>query len=183
MKPRIGIIPGDPGGIGPELIAKLLADPDVHDKADILLIGDRHLFEMGQTQAGTETEMVACDANKGDWTDISGLAIHERETIAADDVRLAEVTYANGHSALSNLNCALEMARDGIIDAITFGPFNKAALIEAGLGHEDELHHMAEFLGVEGYISELNTLNGIWTSRVSSHIALKDVASLSLIHI
>ena len=34
----------------------------------------------------------------------------------------------------------------------------------------------AEFLGVETYISELNTLNGIWTSRVSSHIALKDVA-------
>ena len=34
---------------------------------------------------------------------------------------------------------------------------------------------MAEFLGVETYISELNTLNGIWTSRVSSHIALKDV--------
>ncbi|MEC7586317.1 MAG: 4-hydroxythreonine-4-phosphate dehydrogenase PdxA, partial [Pseudomonadota bacterium] len=92
MKPRIGIIPGDPGGIGPELIAKLLADSDVHEKADILLIGDRHLFEMGQTLAGTETEMVACDANKGDWTDISGLAIHERETIAADDVRLAEVT-------------------------------------------------------------------------------------------
>ena len=110
MKPRIGIIPGDPGGIGPELIAKLLADPDVHEKADILLIGDRHLFEMGQAQAGAEIEMVACDAHKGDWTDISGLAIHERETIAADDVRLAEVTYANGHSALSNLNCALEMA-------------------------------------------------------------------------
>jgi 4-hydroxythreonine-4-phosphate dehydrogenase len=177
MKPRIGIIPGDPGGIGPELIAKLLADPEVREKADILLIGDRHLFEMGQAQAGAEIEMVACDARKDDWTDIGGLAIHERETIAADDVRLAEVTYANGHSALSNLNCALEMARDGIIDAITFGPFNKAALIEAGLGHEDELHHMAEFLGVEGYISELNTLNGIWTSRVSSHIALKDVAS------
>ena len=60
MKPRIGIIPVDPGGIGPELIAKLLADSEVHEKADILLIGDRHLFEMGQTQAGTETEMVAC---------------------------------------------------------------------------------------------------------------------------
>ena len=36
MKPRIGIIPGDPGGIGPELIAKLLADPEVREKADIL---------------------------------------------------------------------------------------------------------------------------------------------------
>ena len=59
MKPRIGIIPGDPGGIGPELIAKLLADPEVREKADILLIGDRHLFEMGQAQAGAEIEMVA----------------------------------------------------------------------------------------------------------------------------
>ena len=175
MKPRIGIIPGDPGGIGPEIIAKLLAEDEVRDQADILLIGDRHLFEMGQAQAGVEIEMTDCDARTGDWTDIAGLAIHNRETIAADDVRLAEVTLANGGSALGNLNCALEMARDGIIDAITFGPFNKAALIEAGLGHEDELHYMAEFLGVETYISELNTLNGIWTSRVSSHIPLKDV--------
>lgn len=175
MKPRIGIIPGDPGGIGPELIAKLLAEDGVQDKADILLIGDRHLFEMGQAQADLDIEMTNCDARSGDWTSIDGLAIHHRETIAPDDVRLAEVTLANGRSALGNLNCALEMARDGIIDAITFGPFNKAALIEAGLGHEDELHYMAEFLGVESYISELNTLNGIWTSRVSSHIALKDV--------
>ena len=176
MKPRIGIIPGDPGGIGPELIAKLLSDEEARSKADILLIGDRHLFEMGQTQAGVEIDMTECDALTGDWTSIDGLALHARDTIAADDVRLAEVTLANGRSALGNLNCALELARDGIIDAITFGPFNKAALIEAGLGHEDELHYMAEFLGVEGYISELNTLNGIWTSRVSSHIALKDVA-------
>ena len=175
MKPRIGIIPGDPGGIGPELIAKLLSDEEVRGKADILLIGDRHLFEMGQRQAGGELEMTVCVAHDGSWTDVPGLALHDRETIASDDVRLAEVTIENGRSALGNLNCALEMARDGIIDAITFGPFNKAALIEAGLGHEDELHYMAEFLGVESYISELNTLNGIWTSRVSSHIALKEV--------
>ena len=175
MKPRIGIIPGDPGGIGPELIAKLLVEEGVQDQADILLIGDRHLFEMGQTQAGLEIAMTGCDARAGDWTALDGLALHERDTISPEEVRLAEVTLANGRSALGNLNCALEMARDGVIDAITFGPFNKAALIEAGLGHEDELHYMAEFLGVETYISELNTLNGIWTSRVSSHIALKDV--------
>ena len=182
MKPRIGIIPGDPGGIGPELIAKLLSDPEVAEKADILLIGDRHLFELGQQQAGQDIEMTDCNARQDDWASLSGFALHHRDTIASEEVRLAEVTHANGHSALDNLNCALEMARDGVIDAITFGPFNKAALIEAGLGHEDELHYMAEFLGVETYISELNTLNGIWTSRVSSHIALKDVSSFITEH-
>ena len=175
MKPKIGIIPGDPGGIGPELIAKLLHNTEVADKADILLIGDGHLFAQGMQQAGTHYEMRACQPQDGDWTDGTGYAHFDRQTITEDDVSIAEVTLANGRSALSNLNSALELARDGIIDAITFGPFNKAALIEAGLGHEDELHYMAEFLGVETYISELNTLDGLWTSRVSSHIALKEV--------
>ena len=175
MKPKIGIIPGDPGGIGPELIAKLLAADDTADKADILLIGDAHLFTQGMKQAGADYDMRPCQPRDGDWTDGTGYAHFDRQTIAQEDVSLAEVTYANGLSALSNLNCALELARDGVIDAITFGPFNKAALIEAGLGHEDELHYMAEFLGVDSYISELNTLEGLWTSRVSSHIALKDV--------
>ena len=175
MKPKIGIIPGDPGGIGPELIAKLLAADDTADKADILLIGDAHLFTQGMKQAGADYDMRPCQPRYGDWTDGTGYAHFDRQTIAQEEVSLAEVTYANGLSALSNLNCALELARDGVIDAITFGPFNKAALIEAGLGHEDELHYMAEFLGVDSYISELNTLEGLWTSRVSSHIALKDV--------
>ena len=43
-KPKIGIIPGDPGGIGPELIAKLLADRQTQQKADILLIGDNGII-------------------------------------------------------------------------------------------------------------------------------------------
>jgi 4-hydroxythreonine-4-phosphate dehydrogenase len=174
-KPRIGIIPGDPGGIGPELIAKLLSQPDIREQADILLIGDGHLFQLGQLQAGAAFEMQNCDPHKDSWTEISGFAHFDRHTIEADKITHAQVSLANGRSALENLNTALRLAQEGIIDAITFGPFNKAALIQAGLGHEDELHYMAEFLGVEGYISELNTLDGIWTSRVSSHIALKDV--------
>lgn len=175
MKPKIGIIPGDPGGIGPELIAKLLSKEDTAEKADILLIGDGHLFTQGMQQADAHYDMRACQPQDGDWTTGEGYAHFDQQTITKDEVSIADVTLANGQSALANLNCALELARDGVIDAITFGPFNKAALIEAGLGHEDELHYMAEFLGVETYISELNTLDGVWTSRVSSHIALKDV--------
>ena len=175
MKPKIGIIPGDPGGIGPELIAKLLSKEDTAKKADILLIGDCHLFTQGMQQAHAHYELRACHPQDSDWTTGEGYAHFDRQTISEDEVSIADVTLANGQSALANLNCALELARDGVIDAITFGPFNKAALIEAGLGHEDELHYMAEFLGVETYISELNTLDGVWTSRVSSHIALKDV--------
>ena len=69
MKPRIGIIPGDPSGIGPELVAKLLAKPNIADRAHILLIGDKHVFVRGQDQAGIPFNMVPCGRRPGrlDW--------------------------------------------------------------------------------------------------------------------
>lgn len=175
MKPRIGIIPGDPSGIGPELVARLLAQDGVAAAAHILLIGDAHVFRAGQAVAGLDHALTPLDARAADWTGTPG-ALHAMDTIAPEEIAVASVTEACGRSVLRTLDEALDLARDGVIDAIVFGPFNKAAMHLAGIGHDDELHYMAERLRVQGYISELNTLDGIWTSRVTSHIALRDVA-------
>jgi 4-hydroxythreonine-4-phosphate dehydrogenase len=43
--------------------------------------------------------------------------------------------------------------------------------------HNDELHWFAEKLGHTGPFCEFNVLDGLWTSRVTSHIPLKDVAA------
>lgn len=174
-KPRIGIIPGDPSGIGPELVARLMASDGVAEAADILLIGDAHVFEAGQGVAGLPMALAPLDARAVAWAGTPG-ALHAMDTIAPDAVAVAQVTRAGGASVLRTLDEALALAREGVIDAIVFGPFNKAAMHLAGIGHDDELHYMAEKLGVTGYISELNTLDGMWTSRVTSHIALRDVA-------
>mgnify|MGYP000231362906 CR=1 FL=1 len=176
MKPRIGIIPGDPSGIGPELIARLLACEGVAEAADILLIGDAHVFERGQQLAGVQHELIPVDARQGSWSVSGGFAWHETRTITRDAVVKADATQASGASVLATLDLALDLARDGVIDAVVFAPFNKAALHLAGMEHSDELHYMADRLGVSDYLSELNTLDGLWTSRVTSHIALRDVA-------
>ena len=176
MKPRIGILPGDPSGIGPELIARLLADPKVTAAADLLLIGDAHVFAAGQAVAGEAQALTPLDARTANWTSAAPLALHAMTTVTPKDIRVAEVTEACGASVLATLNEGLDLATEGVIDALLFGPFNKAAMHAAGLAHADELHHMAERLGVSGYVSELNTLDGIWTSRVTSHVALRDVA-------
>src|SRR5258706_13011503 len=47
MKPRIAMVLGDPAGIGPELIARLLSDPEARKQADVLLIADRDEIELG----------------------------------------------------------------------------------------------------------------------------------------
>jgi 4-hydroxythreonine-4-phosphate dehydrogenase len=178
MKPRIALIPGDPSGIGPELLAKLLAEPGLSEEADVLVIGDRHVLELGQQQAGMENTFKPIDPLKSEWlsADSGSFAFHSTQTISIDDVRISEATQSSGASVLNTLNVALDFAKDGIVDAVVFAPFNKQAMHFAGLGHDDELHYMATRLKVNNYISELNTFDGMWTSRVTSHIALKDVA-------
>ena len=44
MKPTIALFTGDPAGVGPELVGKLLADSATHAKANVLLIGNQAGF-------------------------------------------------------------------------------------------------------------------------------------------
>ncbi|MCY3877928.1 MAG: 4-hydroxythreonine-4-phosphate dehydrogenase PdxA [Rhodobacteraceae bacterium] len=178
QRSRIGIIPGDPGGIGPELIARLLHGGDAALQADILLIGDAHVFGAGQNIAGLKFSMTPVDPVAGDWQAVERFALDAQQTIEPDAVGIAEVTHAGGQSTLKVLDRALELAQADIIDGFLFGPFNKAAMHLAGLRQSDELHYMADRLQTEGYHSELNVLDGIWTSRVTSHVALRDVPDM-----
>ena len=56
-RPIIGIILGDPSGIGPELVSKLLTDK-ITDKANCVLIGERSILEDGEKISGVKTNLI-----------------------------------------------------------------------------------------------------------------------------
>lgn len=174
-KPRIAIVPGDPSGIGPELIAKLINEEGVLDAADVLLVGDSHLWQQGASQADLEVALTTIAEDQ--IPDQSGLSHLEMETIEPEDIHVAEVTVAGGTTSLRCLDKALDLAQEGLVDGVLFGPFNKAAMTSAGLNAEDEHKYMARYLGFEGYHSEINVLDELMTTRVTSHIGLKDVVA------
>ncbi|WP_299775974.1 4-hydroxythreonine-4-phosphate dehydrogenase PdxA [uncultured Tateyamaria sp.] len=175
MRPRLAIVPGDPSGIGPELIAKLLDEEGVREAADILLVGDSHLWQRGAAQAGHSVTLSTITEKEA--STFEGLAHLEMETIAPADVQVAEVTVAGGTTSLRCLDKALDLAVAGHVDGVLFAPFNKAAMTAAGLNAEDEHKYMARYLGFDGYHSEINVLDELMTTRVTSHIGLKEVAA------
>ena len=177
MKPRIIILHGDPAGIGPELIAKLLADPEVSDQADVLLVGDRHVFELGKRQADIEWSIREVDPDEEmKFEPGNGFPLVPMQTIQREEVRIAEISQAGGSASLRSLDTALDLTLAGHADAILFGPFNKASLHLAGMEQEDEHRYIANYIQFKGYHSEINMLDELITTRVTSHIALKDVA-------
>ena len=178
MKPRIIILHGDPAGIGPELIAKLLADPEVSDQATAILVGDRHVFELGKRQANVEWSMREVDPDEEmKFKHGNGFPLVPMQTIQREEVRIAEISQAGGSASLRSLDTALDLTLAGHADAILFGPFNKASLHLAGMEQEDEHRYIANYIQFKGYHSEINMLDELITTRVTSHIALKDVAN------
>lgn len=177
--PVVALTLGDPAGIGAELIARLLARPEATQQANLVLIGDPWLWEQGQRIAGVQVATAAL-AGLGEVrarADTRLPAFVAVDSIAPAEVQTGQVGAAGGRAVLQVLDQCMDAALAGDVDAICFAPLNKQAMKLGGLRHEDELHHFAEHLGVQGYFCEFNTLGNLWTSRISSHVPLKEAAS------
>lgn len=171
-KPVVAITLGDASGIGSELVAKLLSIPTIAQDACIVLVGDYWQWEEGQKIAGVSIAL----------PEIFSLADARQElisffcvdTMSPQDKQFSEVSAVCGASVLKILALCMDATQQGFVNAICFAPLNKYAMKLGGLRHEDELHFFAEYLKVEGYFCEFNTLGDLWTARISSHVPLKD---------
>ena len=160
---RIGLVLGDPAGVGAELAAKLLQQLRSEELASTTVIGDARQLEAGARNAG-----VPC--TKVDFVD--------RPNADPRAIPLGRASVESGRAALDNLTAALHLARDGAIDAMCFTPLNKQALRLAGNRHEDELRFAVEALAWNRPVSEFNILERLWNARVTSHVPLSEVPAL-----
>lgn len=97
------------------------------------------------------------------------------DTVGDEEVTPGEAAASGGRSALRVLEACLDASVRGEVDAICFAPLNKRALKLADMKHRDELRHFAAYLGVGGYVCEFNVVGNLWTSRISSHVPIRDV--------
>jgi len=176
-RPRLAVLPGDAAGIGPEVAVKLLAQDGALARADVVLVGDRQVVAAGERVAGIALALA----------DVKSLA---QEDAIAGRINFLDVPLRSGtipptgkssaeagQAALDGLRLAAEASRRGDVDGIVFAPLNKHSMRLGGLEHEDEMRYLQTLLGVDGFVTEFNITDGLWTSRVTSHIPLRDVAA------
>jgi 4-hydroxythreonine-4-phosphate dehydrogenase len=173
-KINIALLLGDPSGIGPELVSRLLTEK-ITNNANVVIIGEKNILAAGNKISGSSQNLKYVDnfdqinfeeGNKF-FLDISNGKNHNYE--------LSKCSKESGESVLSALNLALELAKENKIHAINFGPFNKTSLKLGGNKYSDELHLMAEKLNVKNFFCEFNVIDNFWTARVTSHIPIKEV--------
>lgn len=171
-RPLIALAMGDPAGIGSELLARLLADQSVRDKADVLVIGDRRVAALGEKQAGIES----CLSDLDDFVE-SGCVLADLGHLDTADIVVGESSKASGDFSLVNFRVALRLGAAGIANAVAFTPFNKHSMRLAAADYVDEIGFIKRTIGADKDGSEFNILDEVWNARVTSHIPISEVAA------
>ena len=178
MKPNIALVIGDPAGVGPELIAKLLSDGEVAKLANIFIIGNHASMADAERATRTSLDLATINQTEVGTRDFAKPVCIEWTGINAPEFARGKAESSNGKFMLDMLTLGAQLTRDGKTDALCFAPLNKGALRAGGMHQADELRWFEDLLGCHTYTGELNVLDTLWTSRVTSHVALKDVSAL-----
>ncbi len=177
-KPRIAVLLGDPSGIGPEMAVKLLARAANRDAAELLLIADPAVLASGEQIAGERIDPLTVTRLEDVRFEPGRVTLLARGFLQGRPLVLGESNEVSGRASMQALALATEAVQRGLAGAIVFAPLNKHSLRLGGLTHEDELRYLQERFDVPGFVCEFNITQDLWTSRVTSHVPLRDVAAL-----
>jgi 4-hydroxy-L-threonine phosphate dehydrogenase PdxA len=158
---RVGLVMGDPCGISPELMARLLAMPETAQAA-LLVIGDRRVLAAGEKVAKLSLTLPLVRTAEEAMLSAGRPIFLDLGHLNPRDITMREASAKGGAFAMTNFKHGLELAKRGIVDALCFTPFNKTALRLAGNPYEDELQLAADVLGHKGSYGEFNVLEKIW---------------------
>lgn len=178
QKPVIGLLLGDPTGIGPEIVAKLLTQEKLYGLARIVVIGDQRIFKMGQQVIGAEFSFPVIRRMDDRPTDSKLPVVLDFPTISPEEVTYKKVSAKAGKSVFETLEFTLRLALDKKIDGFVFGPFHKEAMGLGGCPYHAEIELFKDRFKRPKVHGEINVLEDMWTTRVTSHVPLKDVSSL-----
>ncbi len=141
--PTLGVTMGDPAGIGPEVVAKALADPALRAQARFIVYGMHEQLAYAADLAELNPYWFRKPHEDGKRI-ASGVVISDFDEFALDSRRLGCPNAESGRASMRFLEEAIHDAQAGLLDAIVTGPINKTAWQMAGYaypGHTELLAH------------------------------------------
>ncbi len=185
-RPIIGITLGDPNGVGPEIIARILSQGWVYELCRPLVIGNDEVIRrtLPLVHAGSTK-----DEDGGGPVPVPG--IHRVDHPAAGFYRHGTVDVLNaadveidglkpgreqadaGRLAVESVKLAARLAMAGDIAALVTAPMNKAAMGLAGYAYAGHTELLAEVTGTKRFRLAL-AFDGILVSHATTHVSLRD---------
>jgi len=171
MTLRIAITPGEPAGIGPDLLITLAQQAW---DAQLVVLADAKLLKERAKLLGLPINLIEFDESAPAKATPAG-SVYIYQVNLGDDVELGVLNDANGQYVLDTLRIASEKNMDGTFDAVVTGPVHKGIINKAGISFSGHTEYFAQQSNTADVVMLLAT-EGLRVALVTTHIPLAYVS-------
>jgi 4-hydroxythreonine-4-phosphate dehydrogenase len=142
-RPTLALTLGDPAGIGPEIMAKALAEGSAYDLMKPVAVGTRGVLEQVIEGAGLDLQVRTIGSPADARGERGTVELIEAGTL--ERARFGEIDAEHGRAALDAIEKACSLEVDGLVTA----PINKEAARAGGLKFPGHTELLADLLGAD----------------------------------
>lgn len=165
------ITPGEPAGIGPDLVLQLAQTTPAHP---FVVVADRNLLQARAQQLGLNIRLYDYDA---------GEVLHPRRgelivwhVALATPAVAGELNAANAEYVLQTLRLATQACLDKQFAALVTGPVHKGIINHAGFPFTGHTEYLAELSNTPQPVMMLMT-TGLRVALATTHLPLREVSA------
>ncbi|MDR7813554.1 4-hydroxythreonine-4-phosphate dehydrogenase PdxA [Lacrimispora sp.] len=176
-KPLIIIPIGDPAGIGPEIVAKALAEPRVTEAAVCIAVGDKKIMEQAIRITGADLRIKTVKGPEEGNFEKGILNLIDLDNVDMDQFAFGKVSGMCGRAAFEYIEESIRLANEGRADAVATTPINKEALRAADIpfiGHTEIFSALTE---TEDPLTMFET-NGLRVFFLTRHVSLRNMLDM-----
>lgn len=167
---RLAISPGEPAGIGPEIVAKLaaLGVPEVQ----LVAIADRSLLEDGARVARTDLRLERFD--KEDYSPTNPGSLRYIPLALPQENEFGFLRQGNARYVIAVLQRAAAGCLSGEFDGMVTGPVHKGVINDAGIAFVGHTEFLQRMVGSASVVMMLVS-GQLRVALVTTHIPLRRV--------
>ncbi len=177
-KPVVAVTMGDPCGVGPEIIAKALADPGTTASCIPYVLGDAAAMERALAATASPLRLEILSKEMPPAEPAAGVIYLLALTdLAGADMAYGRPTAAAGDAVFRYITAAARLCLEGKAQAMATAPINKEAMNLAGHRYPGHTELLAELTGTKDFVMMLAG-DRLRVTLVTIHEALADVPHL-----
>ncbi|MEJ8569197.1 4-hydroxythreonine-4-phosphate dehydrogenase PdxA [Elongatibacter sediminis] len=167
-RPCLAVTPGEPAGIGPEIVLRLALE---HPELDFIAVCDPELMR----ERARAFDLPVHVHEENEPAAKTGASLACLAVPLAEPAEAGRLSPANAGYVLDTLRLAVERVRTGRASALVTGPVNKAIINSAGTPFSGHTEFLAGLAGVDRVVMML-AAPGLRVALVTTHLPLRDVA-------
>ena len=171
MTLRLALTPGEPAGIGPDLVIEVA---QTASSAQLVAIADPDLLQQRAQQLGKPLRLLSYRSGAEPQPAAAG-ELHVLPVRLSGVCKAGQLNPDNADYVLETLRQATDGCLQGRFDALVTAPVHKGVINDAGVRFSGHTEFLAQRCGVEQVVMMLAT-EGLRVALATTHLPLREVA-------